>query len=338
MKGNTLGAIVLLPRKTANSSQYLYTCTISAGWGSSLLSTSSGIYTVDPVSSQANLPLITQQKITQNLESFSESKLSHFQQIQSYEIGVFNEPNYPERPITITPAWADYLNPFVPSINTTVFNALMSLDGVFIPRHTLAAIMLVGLVTNGLARVGFQNRLQGSLKTFRNSKTNDTVLDGNYWISGKGDFFIVDPIESKDWVKLPVESGLQGYAYNTTGTAPKIAIAFLLTYCLFALSHILYAGFSGISSTSWDSIAEVTALAMNSTPTTALRNTCAGITKFHIFKLPVRILTRRDDEGDFEHLELVFGSVKENEVKERTIKANRIYGTMPSLRRRAKAT
>ncbi|KAA6415999.1 MAG: hypothetical protein FRX48_00718 [Lasallia pustulata] len=197
--------------------------------------------------------------------------------------------------------------------------------------------MLVGLVTNGLARVGFKNRLQGSLKTFRNSKTNDTVLDGNCWISGKGDFFIVDPIESKDWVKLPVESGLQGYAYNTTGTAPKVAIAFLLTYCLFALSHILYAGFSGISSTSWDSIAEVTALAMNSTPTTALRNTCAGITKFHIFKLPVRILTRRDDEGDFEHLELVFGSVKENEVKERTIKANRIYGTMPSLRRRAKA-
>lgn len=248
MKGNTLGAIVLLPRKTANSSQYLYTCTISAGWGSSLLSTSSGIYTVDPVSSQANLPLITQQKITQNLESFSESKLSHFQQIQSYEIGVFNEPNYPERPITITPAWADYLNPFVPSINTTVFNALVSLDGVFIPRHTLAAIMLVGLVTNGLARVGFKNRLQGSLKTFRNSKTNDTVLDGNCWISGKGDFFIVDPIESKDWVKLPVESGLQGYAYNTTGTAPKVAIAFLLTYCLFALSHILYAGFSGMMS------------------------------------------------------------------------------------------
>ena len=77
---------------------------------------------------------------------------------------------------------------------------------------------------------------------------------------------------------------------------------------------------------------------MNSTPTTALRNTCAGITKFHIFKLPVRILTRRDDEGDGEHLELVFGSVKEDEVEVRTIKTNRNYGTMPSLRKRTKAT
>lgn len=95
---------------------------------------------------------------------------------------------------------------------------------------------------------------------------------------------------------------------------------------------------AGISSTSWDSIAEVTALAMNSAPTETLRNTCAGITKFHIFKLPVRIVTRKDDEGDGEHLELVFGGVKEDEVKQRTIKANRNYGTMLSLRRRTKAT
>lgn len=76
---------------------------------------------------------------------------------------------------------------------------------------------------------------------------------------------------------------------------------------------------------------------MNSTPTTALRNTCAGITKRHIFKLPVGILTRRDDEGDGGHLELGFGSVEEDEVKERTIKPYRNYGTMLSLRRRTTA-
>ena len=76
---------------------------------------------------------------------------------------------------------------------------------------------------------------------------------------------------------------------------------------------------------------------MNSTPTTALRNTCAGISKFHIFKIPVRILTMRDDEGDGEHLEMVFGSVRDDEVEERIIKANRTYGTMFSLRRRPKA-
>lgn len=82
---------------------------------------------------------------------------------------------------------------------------------------------------------------------------------------------------------------------------PKIAIAFLLTYCCFALSHYFYSGISGIfppstrggynakrlcflgiSSTCWDSIAEATALAINSPPTTILRNPCAGIAEIRI--------------------------------------------------------
>ena len=98
---------------------------------------------------------------------------------------------------------------------------------------------------------------------------------------------------------------------------------------------------TGISSTAWDSIAEVTALAMNSTPTTTLRNTCAGITELHVFKTPVRILAFRDEEGDGEHLELVFGNESggektEGEEEKKTIKANRKYGTMPALKRAGK--
>lgn len=148
--------------------------------------------------------------------------------------------------------------------------------------------------------------------------------------------FSVDPTESEDWVKLRVFSMVEGYAYNTTDTAPKIAIWILLTYCLFVILHIIYADISGISSTSWDSIAEVTALAVNSTPTTALRNTCAGITELNLFKLPVRVLAMRDAEGNGEHLELVFGNVDEKKVEHKTNKANRLYGTMPSMKTHAK--
>lgn len=89
----------------------------------------------------------------------------------------------------------------------------------------------------------------------------------------------------------------------------------------------------GISSTCWDSIAEVTALAMKSTPTAALRNTCAGITELHIFKLPVRVLVAKDQEGEGEHLELVFGDVDRELVKDTTIKPNLAYGTMLSSTR-----
>ena len=89
-----------------------------------------------------------------------------------------------------------------------------------------------------------------------------------------------------------------------------------------------------MSSTCWDSIAEVTALAMNSTPTTALRNTCAGITELYVFQLPVRVLAQRDEEGDGEHLELVFGSASGEEKDGQLIKVNRTYGTMPLSKRR----
>ena len=76
-------------------------------------------------------------------------------------------------------------------------------------------------------------------------------------------------------------------------------------------------------------MAEVAALAMNSRPTAVLRNTCAGISELHIFKSPVRVLAVRDEEGEGEHLELVFGDVSEEKRRENQILVNRAYGTMP---------
>ena len=161
--------------------------------------------------------------------------------------------------------------------------------------------------------------------------------------------FIVDPEESKDWVKFRVDTTIDSYAYNIRDTAPKVGISFLLIYCIIALYHVLYADISGmsvpysliptfwiliiqgISSTYWDSIGEVTALAMNSTPTTLLKNTCAGIMELKIFKLPVRVLAVRDGEEDGEHLELVFGNVDQKYARGTPIQPNRVYGTLPKM-------
>lgn len=74
---------------------------------------------------------------------------------------------------------------------------------------------------------------------------------------------------------------------------------------------------------------------MNSSPTAALRNTCAGITELHIFKLPVRILAMNDLEGEGEHLELVFGDTESEVTDKNTIQTNRAYGTMPASGLRA---
>ena len=89
---------------------------------------------------------------------------------------------------------------------------------------------------------------------------------------------------------------------------------------------------------------------MNSTPTSLLRNTSAGIVEPNIYKLPARIVAKPDDGGEGEHLELVLGDhVEEKSVEEqsmeksmkesveersiegksvegRTIRVNKVYG------------
>ena len=141
------------------------------------------------------------------------------------------------------------MNPFIPALNTTVIDALMSTNQpveelLSQNQIVVAKWALAGLLANGLASIGATGTLQGNIKTVM-KPDGSSELDGNYWFSGKGNVFTVDPEESKDWVKLRVDSTINGYAYNIRGASPKVAISFLLVYCIIALSHVLYAGISG---------------------------------------------------------------------------------------------
>ena len=198
-----------------------------------------------------------------------------------------------------------------------------------------ARIILAGLTANGLARLAPTSRLQGTVKTITEPDGSQS-LDGSYCLSGKGNAFEVDPIASKDWVKIRINTIIETYAYNSRSATTRIAIGFMIIYRVVAVAEILYALVSGISPTCWDSIGEVTALAMNSTPTIALRNTCASITELDICKLPVRVLAVYDEQGDRKHLELIFGHRDGETVEDSTIKANKMYNTMPSLISKAK--
>lgn len=326
--GTAIGAIVLLPRTENDATQNIVVCNLGAGWGLSKLNAST--FTGAPQT------VLSETSIQAPGTAYGDSKpLSQgtptAESVALGAIGFFILPTFPQHTVTVTKEWAAYLNPSIPAINTTLFHHLMTSNITSIEVATNVRVILAGLMANGLSGIGSTSKLQGTPKQTTGSDGSVTI-DGNYWFNGKGNIFEVDEHESKDWVKLRISSAFQGYAYNTRGVIPKFAICILLLYCTFALAHTFYAAISGISSTCWDSIAEVTALAVNSPPTTALRNTCAGITEFGIFKLPVRILTMRDEEGDGEHLELVFGSVDEKSVEHRVIKPNRVYGTMPSMK------
>ena len=337
--GSTIGASVLFPRPPTNahwteipaswlgeSNQIVLLCTLSAGWGTSLLNVSSD--SEEGVSSSVNLP---QSDLDHPLYKGQDPS-----QLGNPNGNMLDMPLFPQKPITVSTDWANYLNPFLPDSNTTVFSKLMNAPIGLPAPTTFATVILASLLTNGLARTSFWGQLQGTARS--SYDRNLTFIDGAYWLSGKGDVFQVTANESQTWTKLEVESTVSGYSYSTRGTAPKLAIALLLLYCILVVLHFAYAGISGISSTSWDSVAEVTALAANSTPSKELQNTCAGITERRIFELPVRVLVTPDNEGDGEHLEMVFGDVDDEEAKKRRIMPGRVYGRLPEKKQSGTGT
>ena len=112
-----------------------------------------------------------------------------------------------------------------------------------------------------------------------------------------------------------------GWLYSRRGTTTVLAITVMLAYCILVLGHIIYSAVFGVSSTAWDSTAEVIALAMNSSPTKILQNTCAGIIGRQAFNTPVRVLVTTP-----EHLELVFGEDKDQNAQTSKLQMNKKYG------------
>ena len=264
--GVSVGVVVLLPRNPSNLDEQTTTaiqnytdivvCNIDAGWGASTMNMTAVGGTNGATSS------LVKYDASSILSNFTTPLLNRFQTLADQSV-FFNQPMFPSIPIDIDVEWAEYLNPYVPSVNATVIDFLLKHNArngskVALPELNTMEI-ISGLMTNGLARSGFTGELQGKVKLTTDKKdTNvdtgnglkvdeDIAPDFNLWASGKSDVFTVDPEESKDWVKLRVDSTIQGYAYNIEGPAPKIAIAFLLTYCCFTLSHCFYSGISGIT-------------------------------------------------------------------------------------------
>ncbi|KAL9594697.1 MAG: hypothetical protein Q9219_006897 [cf. Caloplaca sp. 3 TL-2023] len=318
--GSAMRAIVLLPSDplypNQSEGQPILTCSLNAGRGSSTLNVSTQKSGSDDVRSR-----ISKSKddgwVLQALMGGADNK--------GHSFAFFEPPIYPERSINLTQNWLQYLNPRIEGLNTTLFHHLMQANLSDSKPEKSARIILANLLANGLGRIGAGSSIQGELKMEMDSDGNSIPV-GNYWFQGKGDSFAVDPMKSKDWVIFKVISTYETYAYNTAGVGPKVAIVSLLLYCTIAIGHTCYAGISGISSTCWDSIGEVVTLAMNSAPTSLLRNTSSGIAGTNIFKYSTLILAKPDEESEGEHLELVVGEPDEKTVERRRLKVNRDYG------------
>ena len=270
-------------------------------------------------------------------------------------------PDWPLNKISLSKQWADYTNPVLPELNTSIYSALASLDhGVALTYNEdegedwrqpniagrFQYTLLAALIANGLSNLGSDVSLQGNIAL--DDFYDPPIVDGKQWILHNKDLFTLDPAESAGWVRLQVNSTIEGLAYSTNGLPVKFALSILIAYCVVAITYILYTSITGISSASWDTLAELTALAVNSPPAAELHNTCAGIANMALFKTPVRVEATYEDDGSLEngerdqaterrggHLQLVFGNGKVTTVHE-GVKMNTEYGALVQHKPRAK--
>ena len=252
---SSLGVVVLLPHQygslISNTSQKMIVCNLGAGWGSSSINITYTGTGLGATSSLVNVDISDHVDQTTEIDTGNGTKtpINRYQAITNVALA-YAPPFFPRTVIDIQKDWAEFLNPQIPRLNTTVIDYMMKYNthNMTIARpDSLAQYVLGFLLTNGLARVGGNSRFQGTPK-LTPGPNGTTNLDGTFWTSGRGDFFTVNPEQGKDWVKLQVDSTIEGYAYNTRGVGPKAAIAFLLAYCTLATAYTIYAGLTGLLS------------------------------------------------------------------------------------------
>ena len=249
-EGSSVGAVVILPRAAAKTTQEVMLCNLSAGWGTAALSMQTSFGGVSAVSSKMTHYgdyYEDHEDYGNQSHSIQITHIPEYQLSQDSLAGNPEDPGYflpffPRQSMAILPEWAEYLNPTVTGLNSTVFNIILKQQTFACSPRVSIEQALVAMLVNGLAQIGAGAQLQGNVRT--KGLNGDEGLDGNFWVSGKPDVFQVNDL-NPDWVKFRVDSTLEGYGYNAFDVAPRLAIAFLTMYCLLALGHTIFAGITG---------------------------------------------------------------------------------------------
>jgi hypothetical protein len=129
---------------------------------------------------------------------------------------------------------------------------------------------------------------------------------------------LAKPDPGRSFVINVFGKSLIGYAFESVPTI--LATAILCVYCLYVLISISASILAGVGSNSWDSVSEITALALNSTPPTHLGSISAGLKTLRVFQEPVGVLVNEKDE-----LELVFREADGGDEMFKAVERNKEY-------------
>lgn len=209
-----------------------------------------------------------------------------------------------------------------------VFNSTM--DDVRQSHSTMISTLLAGVVTDGLARIAGNGIFPYSASMFLTNQTTDTGSTvGKFVVStahgGDDTALNATEAESSEWLRVDPVFSRYGYGYDWKDSrTTQFGIVVLLIHVCLASAHTIFILYKVLVTKeglvgSWTTISELLALAMNSTPSPKLQDTCAGVDAAKTWRQVVSV--RETYAG---HLEMVVGP--EDRAKYPLPQANRVYG------------
>lgn len=212
-------------------------------------------------------------------------------------------------------------------------------------KHMLLELILASIFANGLSRYGSRHAFDPSSMNPRNDpfqwELKTPPKAPNYYaslLSNKPHNNAVLPAPANsDYVTLRMRMEVVGYAWYASGFSDYLATAVVMMYMLVALAHTVWVLTKGVTSSSWDTVTELLALALRSPVSDALRGSGAGIERLGTYRRLTRLRAMRKEgsqnKDEEESLVLVIDEekacVKEGEkarkVKYKTVEVNNEY-------------
>ena len=192
------------------------------------------------------------------------------------------------------------LQPFDPS--DTDVDRLNSADCGLGGKYQLIELILGSVFANGLSRYGSHHAFEPSTTVTGNNpfqwelKTPPKAPD--YYtslLSNRPHKNAVLPAPADSgYVKLRMRMQVVGYAWYASGFSDYLATVVVIIYMLVALTHTVWILRTGVTSSSWDTVTELLALALQSPVPEALRGSGAGIERLGSYRRMVRLRTAKD--------------------------------------------
>ncbi|KAF7884392.1 uncharacterized protein EAF02_004728 [Botrytis sinoallii] len=127
--------------------------------------------------------------------------------------------------------------------------------------------------------------------------------------------------DNEKYTYITVNRFRYGYSYPLRGITKWLALSILLLHIFLALVHTVIITRMGWTSKILKSLCEILVLAINSSPSTGLDNTCAGIDRLDTYKQIVKVR-----ETSFEHLGLVMNGDEDKHTEKVVI--DKEYGSL----------